>query len=154
MAVTWTKLALATDLHTQNTDTILALGAKLTTDATYRGLTMSVTVDTNAVGAGALLAIGTDGNFDEADADAIANMYMLVIALESGTGTKLVLTQGQVCYTGWNWTVGTPIYASVTQGTMSQTAVADTDDVNVIVGFALSADTIYFNPYAGYVTKT
>jgi uncharacterized membrane protein len=154
MAVTWVKLALATDLHTQNTDSKLSLGAPLTSDATYAGLTMSVDVDTNAVGAGALLAIASDGSFDEADADAIANMYMLVIALEAGTGTKLVLTQGQVCFTGWNWTVGTPIYASVTQGTMSQTAVAGTDDVSVIVGFALSADTMYFQPYAGYVTKT
>ena len=139
---------------TVSAPTTLELGTALTVNGTFKGITMTATVDTNAVGVGALLAIGTDGNFDEADADAIANCYMLAIATATGTGAKTLLLQGQICNTDWTWDVGLPIYASITQGTLSQTIVSGTDDVNVMIGFALSADTIYFNPYLAYVTKT
>lgn len=124
-------------------------GAILSTNGTYQGDIMSVTVDTNGVGFGALLAQGADFHYDEADADAAANCYGLVIALETGTGTKKVLMKGEVCNTDWNWSAGF-IYASTTQGTLTQTKPTGTDDVTVIVGYALSADTMWFAPYAYY----
>lgn len=134
--------------------TTLDLGAKLTVNGTFKGITMTGTVDTNAVGVGALLAIGTDGNFDEADADDIAKCYMLALATATGTGAKTLLLQGLICNTAWNFNIGLPIYASITQGTLSQSIVSGTDDVNIMIGFALSATCIYFNPYMAYVTKT
>ena len=132
--------------------TILDLGALSTSDATYSGIIGTVTVDTNAVGAGAILNIASDGNYDEADADAIANAYGLCLALESGAGTKKVLFIGRVCFTTWNWTVGTPIYLSTTQGTMTQTAPVGADDTVIIVGFATHADAMIFKPYIAHIT--
>jgi hypothetical protein len=126
----------------------------LTTDGTYDfNYILSATVDTNGVGVGAVLAIASDGHWDEADADAIANCYGIGIALETGTGTKKIgLFGGQICVTAWNWTVGTPVYLSATQGTMTQTAPTGADDVVIILGFALSADTILFSPYINHIT--
>lgn len=128
-------------------------GAILSTNGTFEGELMTVTVDTNSVGFGALLAQGTDFNFDEADADAVANCYGLVMAVETGTGSKKALLKGQICNTDWNWSAGF-IYASTTQGTLTQTKPTGTDDVNVIVGWALSADTMFFAPYLYYQERT
>lgn len=130
------------------------LGNTLTSDGTFVGIIKNATVDTNSVGVGCILAIGADGNYDEADADAIANAYALAVACETGTGTKKILLVGQICVTAWNWTVGSPLYLSTTLGTMSHTPVSGTDDVSIICGFALSADTIYFQPGYAWVTKT
>lgn len=130
-----------------------ALGAILSTNGTYIGETLSATVDTNSVGFGCLLAMAADFHFDEADADAAANCYMLAMALETGTGTKKVLTRGQICNTAWAWSAGA-VYASTTLGTLTQTQPSGTDDVIVIVGWALSADTIFFAPYASFITHT
>jgi hypothetical protein len=126
----------------------------LTSDGTYDfDYILSATVDTNGVGVGAVLAIAADGHWDEADADAIANCYGIGIALETGTGTKKIgLFGGQICVTAWNWTVGAPVYLSATQGTMTQTAPTGADDAVIILGFALSADTILFNPYINHIT--
>jgi hypothetical protein len=129
---------------------VLALGAILTSDGTYTGVTLPATVDTNGVGVGAVLAQGADFHWDEADADAVANCYGLALALESGTGTKLLLLQGQLCHTAWNWSPGL-VYLSTTQGTLTQTPPSGTNDVVMVVGFALSADTIYFNPSGAWV---
>lgn len=122
----------------------------LTLNSSYLGDTLNARVDTNAIGFGALLAQGADFNFDEADADSISTCKMLGIALQSGTGIKKILLKGQVCNTAWNWSPGA-IYASTTQGNLTQTAPTGTDKVVVIVGWALSADTIYFNPYGSFL---
>ena len=124
-------------------------GAILSTNGAYQGDIMTVTVDTNGVGFGALLAQGADFHFDEADADAAANCQVLVMALETGTGSKKVLLKGEICNTDWNWSAGF-IYASTTQGELTQTPPSGTDDVKVIVGWSLSADTIFFTPYLYY----
>jgi hypothetical protein len=114
---------------------------------------LSATVDTNAVGVGAVLALASDGHWDEADADTIATCYAIGIALETGTGTKKIgLFGGQICVTAWNWTVGAPLYLSVTQGTMTETPVSGEDDVSLLIGFALSGDTVLVYPYAAWVT--
>jgi len=122
----------------------LALGTILSSNGTYKGITLTGTVDTNAVGFGAVLCQAADFKWDEADADALATMHGLAVALETGTGSKLLLLQGQVCNTAWDWSAG-PVYVSATQGTFTQTAPGAGDFASP-VGFALSADTIYFNP--------
>jgi len=137
------------DLNGKN----IAHTAILSTNGTYQGEILTVTVDTNAVGFGAALAQAADFHFDEADADAIATAYMVVLACETGTGTKKVLLKGQICNTGWSWSAG-PVYLSITQGTLTQTLVSGVDDVNLWVGFALSATCIYFNPYLYVAERT
>lgn len=124
---------------------VLNLGAILTTNGTYKGIIITGTVDTNSVGVGACLAQAADFHWDEADADAVANTYGLVLACETSTGSKILLLLGQLCNTAWNWSAGL-VFLSTTAGTLTQTAPTGEDDVVIPVGFALSADTVYFNP--------
>ena len=122
------------------------LGAILTTNETYRGKTILVNVDDSGVVFGHVLAQAADFNYDRADADAAANSVGLVMALEAANGTdKKVLTEGMVCDTDWNWSAGL-LYLSTAAGGMTQTAPSGTGDQVVAVGWALSADTIYFKP--------
>jgi len=123
-------------------------------DDTGVGIKEQVTVDTNAVGIGAILCLAADGHYDEADADAIATMKGLVLALESGTGTKWVLRYGKFRHDAWNWTPGDIIYVSVTQGTLANTTPTGKDDVIKAVGVALTDDMILFNPTETYITHT
>jgi hypothetical protein len=71
------------------------------------------------------------------------------LAVEAGTGAKKVLLHGIITETDWNWTIGGLIYLSddptTTEG-LTQTAPATTGDQVQVLGVALSADTILFNP--------
>jgi hypothetical protein len=120
-------------------------GAILTVNETYEGKKMTVTVDDASTVFGNVLAQAADFNYDRADADAATSSDGLVMALESGSGSKEVLIEGQICDTDWNWSAGL-LYLSVTTGAMSQTAPVGSGDQVVVVGWALSADTIYFRP--------
>lgn len=126
-------------------------GAILTVNSTYKGDTLLVDVDTNSIGFGCLLAQGADFSFDEADASAMTTCNMIVMAVEAGTGTKKALLMGQVCNTGWTWVRG-PIYASETLGGLTQELPLEEDAVIAPVAWALSATTIYFNPYNAWAT--
>lgn len=118
-----------------------------TTDDTGEGFKASVTVDTNATGVGSCLYMASDGHYDTTDADAAATMPCSAIALETSTGTKDVLLQGYMRNDGWNWTtVGGLIYVSTATGELTQTAPSGASDVVQIVGYATSADEIYFTP--------
>ena len=79
---------------------------------------------------------------------------MLAIATTAGQNNTIsLLTYGQFCLASWDWTPNLPIYVSLNSGLMTQEPPASTtDEVNVCVGFALSADTIFFNPYIAWVS--
>ena len=128
-------------------------GVVISTNTIYKGETISVVVDSNSNGFGALLAQGDDFHFQEADASAMANCNMIVMALEPGTGTKKVLLKGQVCNTAWNWVNG-PLYASETAGEITQSLPSVEDAVVAALGWALSGNTIYFNPYNAWAAIT
>ena len=115
-------------------------------DHTGSGLMSSVTVDVNAYGIGSALHMDTDAHYIEADADAAATMPCTAIALETGTGTKKVLTHGYMRDDTWDFTVGANVYVSSTAGTLSTTAPTGTGKQVQIVGVAVSADVVYFNP--------
>jgi hypothetical protein len=80
------------------------------------------------------------------------------LALETGTGTKKVLLFGVMRNDGWNWTIGPGkaglIYLDTTVGALTQTQPSGTDDVVQIVGWALSADVMFFCPQLNYITHT
>lgn len=136
------------DVNSKNID----WGVVLTTNGTYKGDIMTVTVDTNSIGVGALLAQADDFHFDEADANSVDTMRMCVMSLETGTGTKDVLLRGQICNTSWNWVSGA-IYASETAGGLSQELPCTEGSVVAVMGWALSADTMYFSPFISWVTR-
>ncbi|HNV61389.1 MAG TPA: hypothetical protein PKN54_00430, partial [Candidatus Cloacimonas acidaminovorans] len=95
-----------------------------------------------------LVYLKSDGKWWKADADAIASCDLLGLALESKNADEAckVLLRGFVRDDDWNWTVAGKIYASVTPGGLSQTAVSGEDDVVAIIGYATHADRLYFNP--------
>lgn len=119
-------------------------------DHTASGLIATETVDVNAFGFGALLYRAADFNLETADADAETTMPVVAMALETGTGSKKVLRQGYIRDDTWNWSAGL-IYASTTAGGLTQTAPSGTGDIVQIVGEAVSADIMYFNPQLNYV---
>jgi hypothetical protein len=120
-------------------------GAILTVNGTYEGETITVTVDDASSAFGKVLAQASDFNYDLADADAATSSTGLVMALSSGSGSKSVLLRGQICDTSWNWSAGF-LYLDTTAGSMTQTAPSGSSDQVVVLGWALSADTIFFAP--------
>lgn len=125
----------------------LNYGSILTSNTTYVGDILTVTVDDGSTAFGNVLYQGSDFHFDRADADATSTSPVFVIALESGSGTKTVMVRGQVCNTSWNWSAG-KLYLSGTTGDMTQTVPSTTGQQIQVLGWALSADTIWFDPVA------
>jgi len=113
-----------------------------------------------AVAFGDVCFMASDGALEFADADQITTMPGLYMALETisaaGSGEWLML--GVARNDSWNWTIGAGtlglIYVSVTAttgNTLTQTAPSATGDQVQIVGHALSADVMMFNPNYTYI---
>jgi hypothetical protein len=133
--------------------TTLAATPVMGTDHTASGDIATFTVDVNARGFGALLYVAADGHLEEADADGVATMPAIALALEAGTGARRVLLRGFVRDDNWAWAVGGgsgTLYASPTTGALTQTAPTGGSDVVQAVGVALSGTTIYFAPSLTY----
>lgn len=117
---------------------------------------------TNTFAAGAtitamdLVYLGTLSKWLQTDADAEATAKgMLGISLESKTDTQamdVALTGSFIRDDTWAWTPGAPLYVGLTAGQITETKPSATDDVVRIVGFAVSADAIFFNPSPDYIT--
>jgi hypothetical protein len=120
-------------------------------DDTMSGDVTQETVDANATGIGAVLVLSADGNWDEADASAVATIGQLGLAVESGTGTKYVMWKGWAKDTAWSWTPGAQLFVSETTGAITATAPSTSGAFVQVVGYATSATTIYFNPSPDYI---
>ncbi len=94
------------------------------------------------------------------DADAIgtAGNVLVMMAGEAGTDTnplRVIEPGSWVRNDAWNWTVGGVLYLDTsTAGGLTQTVPSGTDDVVKIVGHAVSADVIYFNPSVNWIIHT
>lgn len=104
---------------------------------------MTVSVSDGSTVFGNVLYQAADFSYKRADADNPATSPVWVMALENGAGTKKVLLRGQVCNTSWNWSAG-KLYQSTTTGAMTQTRPTGSGDQIQPVGWALSADTVFF----------
>ena len=63
-----------------------------------------------------------------------------------------MLVRGYVYNSAWNWTVGGVIYLNAAAaGTITQTAPSGTGDIVRVVGYAITADLIYFNPSQDWI---
>ena len=124
----------------------IELTPTLSADHTGTGTIISATVDANTYGIASALHLDTDGNYIEADADVIATMPCCALALETGTGTKKILLRGIMRDDTWDWTPGVPIYVSNTVGTLTATHPSTSGNQVQIVGMALTAVSIFFNP--------
>ena len=123
----------------------LNYGTILTSSGTYTGDLLTVVVDDASSVFGSVLCQGADFHYDRADADASSTAPVYFMALEAGAGTKTILIRGQVCDTAWNWAAG-KLYLSTDIGTMTQTKPSGSADQIQVLGVALSADTIWFDP--------
>lgn len=89
----------------------------------------------------------TDSEWKQADADASGEWPCRAMATAAGTdGNELiVLTQGVIENTSWDWTVGATLYLSDTAGGITETAPSTSGDCVQVIGWAISADAIYLN---------
>jgi hypothetical protein len=119
---------------------------------TVSGITMTFTANENQV-LGDVCYISSTPKAKIAKADAIANANAIVMAaatIASGAAGSY-LVHGVACCNTLNpsWTIGGLIYLSITgtsTHTMTQTAPSSANNVIQILGVALSANTILFNP--------
>lgn len=70
---------------------------------------------------------------------------------KTATAIKVALPGSFIRDDTWAWTVGGAIYLSETTGALTQTAPTTTDAVVRVLGYALSADVMYFMPETGVV---
>lgn len=121
-------------------------------DGTWSGVAIVRTVDSGAAASsfGQAYHVDSDGELIAADADAATTAPCTALAITTGTGaTKTILLRGIITETDWNWTPGGEIYLSTDPSTtcgLTQTAPSGSGDQVQVLGIALSADTIYFNP--------
>ena len=64
-----------------------------------------------------------------------------------------MLVRGYVYNSSWNWTVGGVLYlqAAGASGLITQTAPASSGNIVRVVGYAITADLIYFNPSQDWI---
>ena len=103
-----------------------------------------------------LVYLGSSSKWLEADADATGtSINLLGIALEAKTDTQVMnvaLSGSFVRDDTWAWTPGVPLYISGTLGAITATKPTGTGDVVRTVGYAVTADVIFFSPSSDYVT--
>ena len=126
-----------------------------TTDDTYQGSTIT------GFSAGATIAqwevvyLGSGGTWLLADGNGSGTYPARGIAVEAGSvdlGELTVLRQGKARNDAWALTVGGNIYLSNTPGGITQTATSTTGERLQAIGFALSADTAWFDFTATFQT--
>ena len=106
-------------------------------DHGYSGKQRVVTVDQNTTGIGGLLSLSADGHYDDADKGTGAKCR--VIALESGTGSKLVGdSPGYMRDDSWNWTPGVDLFVG-DDGAITATPPSG-GDYSQKIGYAETAD--------------
>jgi len=106
-----------------------------------------------------LVYLKSDGEWWRTDADASTTAAgMLAIALGAGTdgvAVEVALPGSFVRDDTWNWTPGQVLYIdTATAGQITSTQPTGTDDVIRVVGYAMTADVIYFHPSPDWITHT
>ncbi len=114
-----------------------------TADLTYSGIIITATVDQNTVGFGGLLHLDTDGNFIDANRGSANTVPCNGIAVETGTGTKKIMLHGLIRKNSWAWTPGQVLFVDSSNGQITTTRPSSKRQA---IGWALTADIIYFNP--------
>lgn len=148
---------------------LLAEGASIgldpvaSADGAYSGITITATAGYTQAFGDLVYLDPTDSRWEAVDANAAAAadgdargiLGMVVVAGTDGNACTILL-QG-VIRADANFpalTVNAPVYAAETAGDIVVTQPTTTDVVIRVVGFALTADSIYFNPSPDYITHT
>lgn len=103
-----------------------------------------------------LVYLGSASKWLKADATTSATSAgTLAISLQSKTDTQLMKVAMPGTYVRndtWNWTPGQMLYVSTTAGAITATQPSATDQVIRVIGWAVTADVIYFEPSEDWVT--
>ena len=86
-----------------------------------------------------------------ADADSSATAQGLLGMAIGTTYSAGMVLRGYVYRSAWNWTPGQVLYLSTTDGDITSTQPSGTSDIVRVVGYAISADIIYFNPSQDWI---
>jgi hypothetical protein len=85
------------------------------------------------------------------DADAAGTSKGLIaMSMESAFNSGMLL-RGYANNAGWGWTPGDTLYLSTTAGGITNTQPTGTGDIVRVVGYAISARLIYFNPSQDWI---
>jgi len=124
-----------------------------TTDAAASGTIVNWSVSESTT-AGLLYVVKTNGGWTTADADFEArSTYMLAIALSTDADEGMLL-QGFFYKSSHGFTIGAPLYISNTAGAFSNSRPTGTNDYVRIIGYATSANYIYFDPDKTWIKLT
>jgi hypothetical protein len=87
------------------------------------------------------------------DANAASSSKGLLAMATDTTFDRGMMLRGYIYNSAWNWTVGGTLYLSATggAGNITQTQPTGTADIVRVVGYAISADLIYFNPSQDWI---
>lgn len=137
----------------------LELDGALSATDKWSGVTVSGTAGTTVNFGDALYLAVADSRWElvDASAEGTSGSVPVLLALGASTDGSAVelLVQGTVRDTAWSWTVGGQIYLSetgTTGNTLTQTAPTTTDSVTKVVGYAVSATEMVWNPSVDYLT--
>ena len=137
-------------------DGALSLDATPNTDHTANGPQTAILASGYSSTIMDLVYLGSSSKWLEADADATGtSINLLGIAMEAKTDTQamnVALPGSFVRDDTWAWTPGVPLYISNTLGAITATKPTGSGDVVRTVGYAVTADVIFFNPSSDYVT--
>lgn len=135
----------------------LQIDATPNTDDTWNGKS------TNTFNAGGTIAqfdcvyLTSSSTWALTDADAIGTAGNVLIMMAGASGTvsnplRVIEPGSWVRNDAWNWTVGGVLYLdTAVAGGLTQTAPSGEDDVVKIVGYAVTADVIYFDPSVNWI---
>ena len=115
-------------------------------DHTATGMT-TILAASETIAIGNLVYVSGNGTIGVADADAVAKMPAIGIAVTGGNANAqiVVLLQGTFRDDTFNFTAGNRLFVH-TDGTVTATAPSGSSDVAQAIGVALNADVIYFSP--------
>jgi len=139
---------------------LIGLDPGLSADGKWTGITLQAVAGTTLVFGDLVYLAVADTRWELADADAAATagdvqLGICVLAAAADGDPTVILLYGNVRSAAFpSFTVGAPLYVSTDVGDITHTKPSGTDDVVRVVGFALTADDLMFNPSPDYITHT
>lgn len=125
-------------------DTKIVLDTNITTNSQMNGTIIKSVSSSTVQGVIYGLTTGTPA-WVAADADLDVTTKLLAIAASTNANAGM-LVNGVYRDSAHGFTVGAPLYVSNTAGVLTNTAPTGTGDYVRVVGYAIDANHIYFNP--------
>jgi len=124
-------------------------------DTTANGMITELTAGENLSFGEVVYMRASDGLMHRADANSgTGEAPAIAIALEAitATNTGKFCLQGFVRNDAWSFTAGDTLYISTAQGGIGTGPAAGSGDLVQVLGIAMTADVIYFNPSMDVIT--